>query len=621
MDWDWNEVDGVTTMSARQGAIQGPLQAGLVFGVGRGDETMTVGGITHVVEHLAFQPLGHLPYAHNGTVDTVCTRFMVSGGPDDVVEFFRGITENLRDVPVERLTQELKILQVEEQRTGGSQVGRDLSQRFGARATGLVGWPEHGLKCIGPDDVMAWAHKWFTAGNAVLWTSAPLPEKLDLSALPEGSAPVHAPRPPLFTPPRTFVAERTSLVSVSAVMERQLGVVPALQILQRRGYDRLRRRDAISYGINIERVRLDADHALVYFGADGSEGKYALVFEGLVEVWDELIETGPTQSEWNDMCREYLAQKDHPQYRLAVLDSDAERHVLGMTYLTEEEYWAKIQALTPDEVRDDLAQIAPTLFGVTPLEVRDGAAGWAVYDPWSTESVDGASHQPIEGREEGTLIVGSDGVTWVAEDERMHTVRWDDAICAFTWDDGRRSVLKPNGEWVSLIPWCWRGGQDLTARVDEAIDVGRRIRLGEGDTQYLRDPNDPQSTTDVRWLGSIVGARYRGAGVDLVIDTDGFFLLFSRQTDDSLATRLQHLRQSDRITLLGADARNRWISQSEIELVELTKNVRARLRGARRVLLVKLRDGTTLDIELRNDQHIEIVTNEYRRMLGPFFQA
>jgi hypothetical protein len=621
MEWDWNEVDGVTTLSAPEGAIQGPVQACLVFGVGRADETMPVAGITHVVEHLAFQPLGHLPYAHNGTVDTVCTRFMVTGGADDVVEFFRGITENLRDIPVDRLPQELQILQVEEQRAAGSQVGRDLSQRFGARATGLVGWPEHGLRRVGSDEVTAWAHTWFTARNAVLWTSAPLPEKLDLSALPKGSAPTHAPLAPLFTPPRTFVAERTNLVSVSAVMEGQPGVIPALQILQRRGYDRLRRRDAISYGIAVERVRLDAEHGLVYFGADGSEGKYTQVFECLVEVWDELIESGPTQSEWDDMCRGYVAQRDHPQHRLAGLDGDAERQVLGMTYISNDEWWAKIEALTPEQVRDDLAEIAPTLFGVTPVEVQDGAGGWSIYDPWSDAPVAGTSHQPIGGREEGTLIVGSEGVTWVAEDERMHTVRWDEAVCAFTWDNGRRTVLKPNGEGVVLVPWCWRGGQDLAQRVDEAIDADRQIRLGEGETQYRRDPDDPQSTADVRWLGSVVGAKYRGARVDLVIDTDGFFLLFSRQTDDTVATRLHFLRQSDRLTLLGSDPRNRWISQSEIRLVELTKNVRARLRGARRVLLVKLHDATSLDIELVDDHQVEIVTNEFGRMLGPFFQA
>jgi len=126
------------------------------------------------------------------------------------------------------------------------------------------------------------------------------------------------------------------------------------------------------------------------------------------------------------------------------------------------------------------------------------------------------------------------------------------------------------------VPWCWRGGAQFTQRIDDEIDPERRIRLGEGETQYLRDPGDPQSTTDVRWLGSIVGARYRGDGVDVVIDTDGFFLLFSNQTADSIPLRLQYLSHSDRDTLLGADARNRWVPQSDIELVELTMNARAR---------------------------------------------
>jgi hypothetical protein len=171
-----------------------------------------------------------------------------------------------------------------------------------------------------------------------------------------------------------------------------------------------------------------------------------------------------------------------------------------------------------------------------------------------------------------------------------------------------------------LVPWCWRGGHHFATRVDDAIDARRRIRLGEGETQYRRDPDDPQSTADVRWLGSIVGARYRGAGVDIVIDTDGFFLLFSREAA-TLQERLQQLSRSDRLTLLGTDPRNRWVTQSDIELVELTKNARARLRGARRVLLVKLRDGTSLDIELVTAEQIEIVTVQFRRMLGPFFQS
>ena len=122
--------------------------------------------------------------------------------------------------------------------------------------------------------------------------------------------------PPL-TPPRTFVAEGTTFVSVSAVMERQIGIGPALQILQRRAYERLRHRDTISYGIMVDRLRLDANHALVYLGSDGTEGTYTQVFKGLIEVWDELVQTGPIRAEWDDMRRGYASEHDHPQNALA----------------------------------------------------------------------------------------------------------------------------------------------------------------------------------------------------------------------------------------------------------------------------------------------------------------
>jgi len=621
MTWDWNEVDGVATLSARAGAIQGPLQACLVFGVGRTDETMPVAGITHLVEHLAFQPMDHTPYSVNGTVDLVATRFTVSGQPEDAVEFFRAITQNLRNLPTDGLAHECRVLQVEERRSSGSHAGFDLSSRFGPRGAGLVGWPEHGLKRIDADEVRAWAETWFTVENAALWTSGPLPEGLDLSALPHGTKPSHAAMPDALRASRTFAVEPTQVASVSAITDMQIGVVPGLQIAHRRAYDRIRRRDALSYGITFEVHRLDAGHGYVSLCADGAQGQYQGVFEGLVAVWEELLVTGPKAEEWDDVRRAYFTQLDSPQARVANLDHDAERHVLGLRYITDEEHREHVEVLTADEIRADLGALTPTLGAVVPCGVDAGTTGWTEYEAWSVAPVAGDIFHPIEGREQGTVVLGDDGVSWIAPDDRVHSIRWDDAICAFTWDDDRRTVLGPTGEWVTLIPWCWRGGSQFPSRVDGALDERRRIRLGEGETQYLRDPADPESTTDVRWLGSIVGARYRGDGVDVVIDTDGFFLLFSNQTKESTPLRLQFLSQSDRGTLLGADSRNRWVPQSDIELVELTMNARARLRGARRVLLVKLRDGSSLDIHLVTTQHVEIVSHQFRRMLGPYFQA
>jgi hypothetical protein len=289
--------------------------------------------------------------------------------------------------------------------------------------------------------------------------------------------------------------------------------------------------------------------------------------------------------------------------------------------VTDEEISEKVAAMSPEEVRDSVAALAPTFFGVVPLEVTDGTAGFSIYEPWSRAAVGGTTFYPIGGREDGTLVVGGDGASWTSDDDRVRTVRWDDAVCSFTWDDGRRSLQGPHGEWVFIVPWCWRGGHHLTERVDAAVGVERQIRLGEGETQYLQDPRDPESHVDVRWLASVIGARHRGAPVDLVIDTDGFFLLHSRQTRDSIQFRMRYLAKSDRLTLLSGDERNRWVPQHEIELVELTKRALHRLRGARAVLVIRLRDGSVLDVQLRDAGDDKVAGDAFRLMLGPLFQA
>ena len=90
---------------------------------------------------------------------------------------------------------------------------------------------------------------------------------------------------------------------------------------------------------------------------------------------------------------------------------------------------------------------------------------------------------------------------------------------------------------------------------------------------------------------------------------------------DSTAERLQQLSRSDREALLGSDPRNCWVVQSDIELIEMMKKPLARLHGARRVLMIRLRDGTTLSIELTSPEQVEIVTSGFGQMLGPLFQA
>jgi predicted Zn-dependent peptidase len=75
------DVDGVWTLWA---PAQGSLRAGLVFRVGRADETLARGGLTHLVEHLALHNLGLSDHHYNGTTGQIATTFHTHGDPDHI---------------------------------------------------------------------------------------------------------------------------------------------------------------------------------------------------------------------------------------------------------------------------------------------------------------------------------------------------------------------------------------------------------------------------------------------------------------------------------------------------------------------------------------------------------
>jgi len=133
MNPHWDEVDGVPTITLDEGDIQGPLHACLLFGVGRRDETLLNAGITHAVEHLAFQTLDVVPQSANGSVGPTTTRFNMFGDPEEVAAFFGQIAQGLRELPVGRLPDELRILQVEAAKRSRGQLEFDLSTRFGTK--------------------------------------------------------------------------------------------------------------------------------------------------------------------------------------------------------------------------------------------------------------------------------------------------------------------------------------------------------------------------------------------------------------------------------------------------------------------------------------------------------
>src|SRR3712207_4919514 len=122
----------------------GPARCALMFRVGRSDETLVTGGVTHLIEHLALFPLGDQPYQYNGFVEPHRTVFHAAGRPEECVEFLASVTSSLADLPMHRLEHEHRVLGAETEGRGGSLFDAIVTYRFGPRGLGLVGYPQFG---------------------------------------------------------------------------------------------------------------------------------------------------------------------------------------------------------------------------------------------------------------------------------------------------------------------------------------------------------------------------------------------------------------------------------------------------------------------------------------------
>jgi hypothetical protein len=617
----WGEIDGVPTLYAAAGDVQGPLHGALLFATGRRDETLKVAGINHVVEHLALHALGHpVDYAWNGQVDPVTTQFWAVGSPDQVVEFFGVVTRQLADLHVARLADELRVLEIESRRRGATHLGVDLRERFGPHGPGLLGWPEYGLSCLDGDAIVEWARTHFTAHNAVMWLSGPPPANLELRALPVGAPFAHAPLPPSLTTGSTLIAVQTSRVSLSLVSELGWGINSIVQIAQQRAMERLRQH-ALSYAVEFAALGVGSGRSLKFLEADGAEDALARVAVELVDVVVDLATSGPTDREIAGM-REYRRQfRDHPDRMLSALDAATRLRLLDGEVITPQDADAVVETQTAESMCRELGAALPTSLMVGPDTVAAHLDGWSVGTSWSGAPVPGSVYEPIAGREEGTLVVGPEGVSWGPDDTRRIAVRWADVEACLTVDNGIRGIIGSTGSVIWVTPWDWRGGEDLTRVVDDAVDPQRRIRVGEGETSYL-DP-DGDAPIDVRWLGTIAGARWTPRPQDLVslvIDADGLFLLHGSH-GAGMRTHLDELRSADRGTLLAIDARNRWIAQYEIGAVELRRRPWTRVGPLSWALTIRMVDGTKATIFLTTDQQLDVARKQLPRLLGSRFRG
>lgn len=462
-------VDGVQALHAP--GRGGRYRAGLLFRVGRADETLSTAGITHLVEHLALHEQGIGQAHYNGMTADLHTHFHVEGSAGDVVDYLTSVCAQLRALPVHRLEVEKEILRTEQAGRSGF-VGSQLAQfRHGAQGFGLSSYHELGLPGLSGDRVLEWSRTFFTRENAVLWVVGPdVPPGIRLD-LPAGRRqPAPAVTSVLPRTPAWFHGGGDALVLHSLVPRSSAARVFAM-LLGKAMFTDLRQRGGYSYTAQADYQPLDRDLAAVVAVADSAPDKREAVVGAFVDVLARLRLATVADEELasaKSSLHERVADAEEADF----VPAHALELLLGRPLMSREEMLAELSGVGPEDIRTVAEQVHDSALVQTPA----GGLDWAGLAPapvWSDAAVRGEAYPPLTV-DHGTLVVGDGGVSIVVG-ENASTVRYAECAVLQRYPDGAVRLIGRDGFTVPVEPTMHRlppGVVDsMVAAVDPAVVV------------------------------------------------------------------------------------------------------------------------------------------------------
>ncbi|MFE5141617.1 insulinase family protein [Streptomyces fagopyri] len=505
-------TQGIPTLCAPR---PGEITAGLLFRVGRADETLVTSGITHLVEHLALHELGRSDLHYNGATSNTYTHFHVTGTQPEVVTYLNAVCAALRDLPLERLETEKEILRTEAAGRGNGPGTQLPLWRYGAQGYGLSSHSRLGTWNLTPDQVRDWARTRFTRDNAVLWiTGDGAPDGLDLT-LPAGTrvpAPTASSALPV-TP--AFIVGDDGHVVFDAVLPRSTAAAVFADVLSRALFRDLRQEGGYSYTAQADYSPRDAGFATLTAYADALPTKQDAVVGGFVDAFARLRAGRIEQAELDSARGKMLKVYDAPDLGAAMLPSYALNLLTGHPLLSPEEHRAELAAVTVA----DLREVARAAWADGLLQVPGRDADWAGCTPaprYSSSAVTGTRHQSLED-DRFTLVIGAEGVSLRTPGGPV-TVRYDAVAAMTVRPDGARTLTGLDGFRVSIEPTLYRGVTPAeTARVDAGVPASALVRLPARDPEQI--PRPPERKALDGGTGNAGGwkAAVRGLPLPLVL--------------------------------------------------------------------------------------------------------
>lgn len=500
------EIQGIRTVLTTAPPVGSDLTAGLIFRVGRADETLVTAGLTHLVEHLALHGHGLSELHYNGATADMFTMFHVHGSAADLVAHLNGVCASLNDLPLHRLDTEREILRTEAAgRDNGPALQRRM-MRYGAQGHGLVSYNEVGLHHLDAATVTEWARTRFTRENAVLWISAP--EPLDGLDLPLPSGPVHPPPPITSALPKTpaWYPADENLVFLESVVERSTTAAIYSVVLARALYHDLRQQGGYSYTATADYEPRDGEHARIIAMADCLPASRDAVVGGFIDVLARLRLGTITDDELASAKAIRRRLLDEPNFDQLRLPAYALNLLMGHENLSLEQLRAEVEGTTVEAVQE----VARQSYADALVQAPAGDLEWTgltLAPQWSTEVLHGKAVPPTDPSR-ATLIVADEGLS-LTRPEGAVTIRYDNVAAVLAYPDGGRHLTSLDGFSIGIEPNLDGVDGSVLERIDASVPRDALIRMPPRDADRI--PAAP-SKEELRDAAKARKAASRGPG-------------------------------------------------------------------------------------------------------------
>jgi hypothetical protein len=478
---DHYELDGIPLFHM---PMPGSTVMSLSFRVGRADEPVAHGGMTHLAEHLILTAIDDVFDHANGTTEPYRVTFITRGSPSHVSAFLRDVCRSISSPRLTRMHQEAKVLRTES--AGKSGMGMSLRMtwmRTGYQGIGTCGLPEFFLDALDEGRLRAWIEQHFVAGNAVIWIAGDLPDDLvvDLPPGPRTPPPTVSFIDGLETP--TGVMEEAPGVAASFFVERTAATTSGLAGLQRQLTKRLRLDRGLGYEIGTDYTPASTDRAFASIWATCLPEAASEVQKHLLETIDDVAARGPTPDELSRDYQDFLRELADPRSVPGRLDAHARNVLLGHDATPEpvatmiQERWrleSEHVAAAWKAARDSMILLLPTT-GVDPQRALARYPG-PPPDPMEagrTYELLPTTKRRFRRNETGIMLVpGRVGVAIDAKGgRRLSGLRWTDVV-GVVRETGVRSLIGRDGSVLQIFQADWHDGQGAIREIDRHSPPG-----------------------------------------------------------------------------------------------------------------------------------------------------